>query len=227
MKLYISDLKLQTYKYLPSFLKRFLFELKLKNEQKRLIKMEVLYSELWEKDHNHTPVPHYIKQETIKKCAQKYSLNIFIETGTYLGRMIESIKHNFEIIKSIELSENLALRAQKKFVNYPNIEIIHGDSGEKISAILEKLNQPALFWLDGHFSGGVTAKAEIETPILNEVKKILEHPIKSHVILIDDARLFNGERDYPTHEELKNLISEHYSNFVYEVNNDIIKVIWK
>ena len=181
-----------------------MFEIKLKNEQKRWIELEVLHTELWEKDHNHTPVPHNVKQETIKKCAQKYSLNIFIETGTYLGRMIESVKNDFEIIKSVELSKNLSLRAQKKFVNYPNIEIIQGNSGEKISDILEKLNQPALFWLDGHFSGGITAKAEIETPILNEVKKILEHPIKSHLILIDDARLFNGERDYPTHEELKN-----------------------
>lgn len=227
MKQLIQKLKQTVNPYLPLSLRKFLFEIKFRNEQKRWIRSEALLKKQWENDNTHTPVPHYVKQEIITNCAQQYFLTVFIETGTYMGRMIESLKHNFEIIKSIELSEYLAFRAQKKFVNYPNIEIIQGDSGKKISAILKKLNQPALFWLDGHFSGGVTAKAEIETPILDEVKKILDHPIKSHVILIDDARLFNGKRDYPTHDELKNLISEHSTNFVYEVNNDIIKIIRK
>jgi hypothetical protein len=52
-----------------------------------------------------------------------------------------------------------------------------------------------LFWLDGHFCGGVSAHGDKGTPILEELNLILSHRVKEHVILIDDARLFNGTFD--------------------------------
>ena len=211
--------------YFPTFLKNYLDEKKINSEYKRWLRSEALLSRMWEQNKNYVPVPHYVKESTIKEIAQKYSLKIFVETGTYMGTMLEALQNEFDSIISIELSEKLAVRAKNKFKSSSHIEIIQGNSGEKISLVLKKLNQPALFWLDGHYSGGVTAKADLETPILSEVKNILEHPIKQHILLIDDARLFNGTRDYPTHEELRKFVSRFSSNFTYEVENDIIKII--
>ena len=180
---------------------------------------------MWEQNKNYVPVPHYVKESTIKEIAQKYSLKIFVETGTYMGTMLKALLNEFDSIISIELSKKLAERAKKNFKSNKHIEIIQGDSSEKLGMVLTQLKNIALFWLDGNYSGGVTAKADVETPILSEVKSILEHPNRQHILLIDDARLFNGTRDYPTHEELRKFVSRYSANFTYEVENDIIKII--
>jgi hypothetical protein len=90
--------------------------------------------------------------------------------------------------------------------------------------ILSSINEPILFWLDGHYSGGETAKGEANTPILKELEFILRHPIKNHVILIDDARCFIGENDYPTLRELAVFVSGINNELNFTVENDIIRI---
>jgi hypothetical protein len=85
-----------------------------------------------------------------------------------------------------------------------------------------------LFWLDGHYSGGVTGIGSLETPIIKELQTIFNHPLsKKHVILIDDARLFNGTRDYPKIEELQVFVKTQKENLEFYVENDIIVVLNK
>ena len=211
--------------YLPVIIRNYLDKKKIESEYKRWLESDRQLSKLWENDKNYVPVPHHVKENTIKEIARKYSLKIFVETGTYMGTMVESLQDEFDSIISIELSEKLAARAKMKFKSISHIVIIQGDSGEKVSEFLAKLKKPTLFWLDGHYSGGVTAKAEIETPILKEVENILNDTEKRHAVLIDDARLFNGTRDYPTHEELKQFVSKFTENYSYEVRNDIIIIL--
>ena len=47
----------------------------------------------------------------------------------------------------------LAQRAAKKFSRWPHIHILEGDSQKKIPEILNRCNQPALFWLDAGYYG--------------------------------------------------------------------------
>jgi hypothetical protein len=63
------------------------------------------------------------------------------------------------------------------------------------------LVEPALFWLDGHYSGGVTARGESDTPIYAELVHVLGSSHKN-VIVIDDARCFGSGAKYPTIEAL-------------------------
>jgi hypothetical protein len=91
--------------------------------------------------------------------------------------------------------------------------------------VIAGLNEPALFWLDGHYSGGVTEKADIETPIMKELEYIFTHPVKNHLILIDDARLFIGKRDYPTLEVVRDLTAKHMKDFSFTVQDDILIII--
>lgn len=69
----------------------------------------------------------------------------------------------------------------------------------------------------------------LDTPILLELKAILEHSIKNHVILIDDARCFIGSnpilRNYPTIDQLKEFVARRWNNFSFEVKDDIIRII--
>lgn len=54
--------------------------------------------------------------------------------------------------------------------------------------IVAELGHPALFWLDGHYSGGGTAKGKQETPISLELRAVLDAPASVRVFLIDDVR---------------------------------------
>src|SRR3990167_3220711 len=67
-----------------------------------------------------------------------------------------------------------------------------------------------LFWLDAHYSGTGTARGRKDTPIARELKAILTHRVRNHIIIIDDARLFNGQNSYPKLTWLRKLIKEKY-----------------
>jgi hypothetical protein len=168
------------------------------------------------------PAPHLIKQRLLKKIAKKASLKIMVETGTFKGAMIESCRKQFDKLISIELSEEYYNKAKKKFAKYDHIKIIKGDSGIILPKILKEINKPALFWLDGHYSGGNTSKGELNTPIIKELGAILSHKNKEHVILIDDARCFNGTDDYPTIDMIRKYIQNKNLNLYMEIKNDII-----
>jgi hypothetical protein len=153
------------------------------------------------------PPPHLIKQRIIRRYAKNFRLPVFIETGTYRGDMVEAVKGDFERIYSIELGEDLARKAAQRFAADPHVTVFHGDSGEILEDLLSRIDRPCLFWLDSHFSDAETARSELITPIRRELEHILAHPLaRRHVILIDDARLFNGEDDYPTMDALRALL---------------------
>lgn len=178
----------------------------------------------WFKMGMHPPPPPTLKQKIVKIYANKFLINIFIETGTYLGEMVNATRKIFKKIYSIELDDELYKNAKKKFSKYNHISIIQGDSSKILPTILSKIKQPCLFWLDAHYSGGITAKGEFETPIMQELNYILNSSKYNHVILIDDARLFIGKKDYPTLKELKKLISKKRPNYYFIVKKDIIRI---
>lgn len=138
--------------------------------------------------------------------------------------MIEIMRYRFKKIVSIELDQNLFEKAKAKFLTEKNITILQGDSSKILPIVLIDLHEPALFWLDGHYSEGITAKGKLNTPIVSELKSILEHPIKDHLILIDDARCFVGIDDYPTVEELRTLVLKYNPALNFNVKNDIIVI---
>lgn len=182
--------------------------------------------QIWEQREERTlPLPHILKQKILKEYVKVYDLKIFIETGTYMGEMVEAMKNNFDTIYSIELSEKFARKAQRYFKAKKYIKIIQGDSGREIEKIMKEVDRPALFWLDGHYSAGGTAKGEKDTPVLEELFHILAAEDMRHVILIDDARAFGRLATYPTVEALKSFIFSKRNNVKVEVQDDIIRIL--
>jgi hypothetical protein len=179
----------------------------------------------WEQKGKPAPPPHLLKQKVIKEYAHKLGYSVLVETGTYLGEMVEAQKLNFNHIISIELSQELYLFAKKRFQKNNRIKILNGDSGKILIQVVDKLEEPAIFWLDGHYSSGVTAKGDLECPIYGELTGILSKSKFNNTILIDDARCFIGENDYPTLDELTRFINKLNSSYKIEVKDDIIRVI--
>ena len=156
------------------------------------------------------PSPPHLKRRTIVNLANTHNFESFVETGTYRGDMLARISKKTSIneIVSIELDKRLAEEAQFRFNKDTKIRILQGDSGAVLSSITNGLPQPALFWLDGHYSGGVTALGETTTPIFMELQAINASKRESDLLLIDDIRLFNGHDGYPTLKELTDFIHE-------------------
>jgi hypothetical protein len=178
----------------------------------------------WLENKRPLPMPHYGKQKTLLEYAKNYELKTMIETGTYKGDMAYSMQPYFEKIYSIELGWDLYNKARERLSKYKNVQLIQGNSGELLPEIIKNINQPCLFWLDAHYSGGKTVKHDLETPIMQELTSIFEHPcINKHVILIDDARCFTGTNDYPTTDFLKKYILSKCPNWIVEVKDDIIR----
>jgi hypothetical protein len=178
--------------------------------------------ENWEQSGRPLPPPDLWKQRVVKEYADRFSLKLLIETGTYLGEMVFAMRDQFNRIISVELDKVLYLRAVLRFLKLRHIRILHGDSARVLPRILRSLREPALFWLDAHYSGGITARGKKETPIVEELMAILAHDIKEHVILIDDARCFDGAGDYPTLGTLRSLVAR--SDLALEVRDDIIRI---
>jgi len=114
-----------------------------------------------------TEIKDYIEKERIVlDYVKRFSIDIFIETGTYNGSMVSAIAPHVKNVCSIELDEKLHISARERFKDNPNVHIFCGDSGKLLPGILKSVKEPCLFWLDGHYSGEGTAKGDTETPIL-------------------------------------------------------------
>jgi hypothetical protein len=177
----------------------------------------------WVAENCPVPVSYVTKHSAIRKAAQKYHIKTLVETGTYLGDTMYMLYPDFDALYSIELSPIFHNRAKKRFRSMPNIHLLQGDSGKEMAKLVTKLKAPALFWLDGHYSGGITAKGDKECPVLEELDAIFRSAA-DHVIYIDDARLFNGQHDYPTIEEVKNIVAAARPNYMVKVENDCIQI---
>ncbi|MEO6419409.1 MAG: hypothetical protein ABIP39_08395, partial [Polyangiaceae bacterium] len=109
------------------------------------------------------PPPHAAKEEIIRDAAKASGIRSFVETGTYLGDMVNRMEKDFDEIVSIEVAPTLHARATARFRRKSHVRILLGDSAKVLADLLEGLSVKTLFWLDGHFSGGVTGQGELLT----------------------------------------------------------------
>jgi hypothetical protein len=177
----------------------------------------------WERGGRVGSPPQLIKQRTVRREARRHSISCLVETGTYLGDMVAAQLRAFSRIYSIELDPRLAEAARARFASFPHVTILQGDSAKVLPLVLREIDQPCLFWLDGHYSEGITARGDRVTPIVQELEAVLAHPVRGHVLLIDDARLFDGTDDYPTQQEVQRIVARHGS-WMMECRDDIIRV---
>jgi len=178
----------------------------------------------WLRNGKPDPVPAYCKQETVREYARRFSLKSLVETGTYLGDMVRAVRGDFAKIISIELDRALHEQAVRLFSKWPHITLLQGDSGAVLREVAKKIPEPCLFWLDAHYSGGITARGDQDTPVLLEIEAVLERGNPSDVVLIDDARCFTGRDGYPTIAELQSLLQRRRREWSLEVRDDILRL---
>lgn len=167
--------------------------------------------------------PHLLKQGVLREHARRFGLRTLVETGTYFGNMVDVMRREMNRVVSIEVDESLAALARHRFESDPRVQIIRGDSARVIAEVVPTLDGPTLFWLDGHYSGGVTGFGESHCPVMKELPPILADDRFAHVILIDDARLFGIDPAYPTVDEVRALVARHRPELAFSFENDILR----
>jgi len=177
----------------------------------------------WEMAGRPLPPPDVLKQRNLRRAAEAHGLRIFVETGTFDGQMVEAMRNHFDRIYSIELSREYCDAARRRFAASRHIDFLLGDSGVVLRSVVASLEGPALFWLDAHYSGGITARGAIDTPIIEELNCIFPGRFE-HVVIIDDARLFGEDPGYPTFAEVKEHVLSRNGKLSIDIVDDAIRI---
>jgi hypothetical protein len=175
---------------------------------------------IWTMQGEPIPQPHAVKEYFLKKIILKTGIRTLVETGTYKGDMLVAMRPYCTKLASIELNEPLYQQALKRFKGDNKISLYQGDSGQIMPEVIKNIDSPIIFWLDGHYSAGETSKGDLDTPIIKEIEHIAKHPKASeHVLLIDDARCFDGTNDYPTEEALQKFLADKGFTFFTKIKD--------
>lgn len=133
--------------------------------------------------------------------------SLFVETGSHMGDGIQpALDVGFDHVHSIDLpyvSTNQICAS--RFSDNSKVTLHLGDSRACLKALLPTLACPLVFWLDAHACG--TAGSYMDVPLLGELELIASHGIKTHTILIDDARLLGSKDLFIPMESLLNALA--------------------
>ena len=143
------------------------------------------------------PPPHAVKADVLRRYAAAYHLRVLVETGTQRGNMLAELKDEFVRLYSVEIVPEVFAAARRRFRHDPQIELFCGDSATVLPQIIARLDEPALFWLDGHHFPQKSPSGKQVTPILAELAHLFAAPRLGHVVVIDDIRLFEESTGYP------------------------------
>jgi len=177
----------------------------------------------WNKRMYAAPSPLYVKQACLIRNAIPNAT--WVETGTYKGQTTEFLSGRAEKVFSIEPEPTLFANAKAYFSGFGNVEIINGTSESVFPTLLPKIQGDVNFWLDGHYSAGVTFKGPQDTPIVDELREIganLSHFGRT-CILVDDIRCFGpGIPEYSTYPSLDMLVDwARAQNLHWHIEHDI------
>lgn len=129
---------------------------------------------------------------------------LFVETGSCSGAGIQrALDAGFHRVKSVEAMDFYYQQSANKFKGNPAVIIYFGTSYEMLPEMIERLNFPAVFFLDAHPAGpGTAGHDEIISGdqafgqhyiITKELEVILAHR-NDHLIIIDDLS-FDSDED--------------------------------
>lgn len=138
----------------------------------------------------------------------------FVETGSYGGEGIQkALDAGFSEVHSLDIEPAFIRDCKRRFKNRNNVHLWLRNSGYQLWEVIEPINEPITFWLDGH-RGTPDPNGGKNTPLLEELEQIKKHPIKTHTILIDDLHCCNTILfDYISREDIVNKVLEINPNY--------------
>jgi hypothetical protein len=142
-----------------------------------------------------------IPKKLVLLLKEQFSVEVFVETGTFRGKTSVWASGVFKDVYTIENSRELFDSVAERLLGFSNIHPLFGNSAVQLGKIVSDIKQPAIFWLDAHWCGGSTYGNDDPCPLLDEIRIIKKSGI-DHIIMIDDARFFLKPPPRPQNTEL-------------------------
>jgi len=155
----------------------------------------------WRKRNYLGASPQFIKQSILLRDGIPNAQ--WVETGTGRGVTTKFLAETFPYVHTIEPSKYLYNQAICN-LKLKNINFLNDTSENILSDLLSKLDGDINFWLDGHYSAGMTFKGKKNCPVEEELMAIDKNisNFKKMTIFIDDVRCFLSKleeyNDYPS-----------------------------
>jgi len=130
-----------------------------------------------------------------------------------------------KMVYSIEPEPTLFSKAAQKFRYTSNVKIIKGLSEDVFPTLLPTISGDICFWLDGHYSSGITFKGPRDTSIIDELAVIGQSiaQMGKVVVMVDDVRCFDPRNPefsaYPPVDVLMDWAKKH--NLIWHIEHDI------
>lgn len=178
---------------------RFFSSYRIKKNMERGLKNE---HREWEQRLYASPSPADIKRSSLRRIG--FPDAVWVETGTFLGDTAAFLSAEAKFVYTIEPEQTLYHKAAQRFAGSSKVTPIFGLSEEVFSTLLPTLSGIVNFWLDGHYSGGVTHQGPTDCPVREELQNIETNMnrFSKVAIMIDDIRCFDPSipayADYPS-----------------------------
>lgn len=160
----------------------------------------------WEKRQYSAPSLPHIKRAVLLRLGLPRAT--WVETGTFLGDTAALLSEHSDYVYTIEPEKSLFRDIQRRFEGNNKVKPICGLSEEVFPSLLPTLSGRVNFWLDGHYSGGITHQGPTDCPVRDELQHIQNnlHRYEKVAVLIDDVRCFDPSipeyADYPALDHL-------------------------
>jgi len=177
----------------------------------------------WQSREFAAPSPHFIKQAAVIRNG--LSDATWVESGTFLGETTQKLAQIGKMVHSVEPEPTIFANVKEKFAAVKNVKLYNGLSEEVFPKLIPKLKGDVCFWLDGHYSAGITFKGPVDTPIVSELACIAKNLKKLGrvVVMVDDVRCFNPTlteyADYPPVDFLVDWARD--NNLSWHIEHDI------
>ena len=169
-----------------------------------------------------TPLEGSSLHTFLTSYAQRINAELCIETGSFLGDTTASLSLVCKRVVTVEVVRDLYENVKSRFDDQQHVTALHASSAEILNInsphrplLATSTTGSALWFLDGHYSGGLTGSTDDDdgaggkNPIYKELEFILEtrfgvggeedqadksFDLHGDVIIIDDARTYKGSR---------------------------------
>ena len=170
--------------------------------------------------------PHsYLKFLRLKRIQEDTGARVLIETGTYLGVTSYRCSFIYEKVFTIELSNELALAARKFLARRSHVHVICGDGVVELPSVFKENSfDRAVVFLDGHYSGGITAAGAVLEPVVEELHALKPFVDRIEAIVIDDFRTF-AISSPPSKSKVLSTCEQLFDGFELSVKMDQITLV--
>lgn len=167
------------------------------------------------------PAPHSVKMGVLERLG--YRNAVWIESGTYHGETAAHLSQLGFLVHTIEPEPQLFRAAQSRFATDPNVVVHHGTASDLLTQLLIPKISPVNIWLDGHYSGPGTYRANQQDAEVMAELQIIDSGIGGGLckVFIDDVRLFTDSHrslGYPNLDQVVDWARKRHWQWLIELD---------